>query len=251
MNEMTDMAETINRVSRSGVPVTNLGATPAAPLPLIGLSGFASTGKTAAARFIEAEHGYRRQHIAEPMRRMLASLMRDYGYDDATIERYLVGDLKEDMIERIGATSRHCQITLGTEWGRDQIGTDLWANLWVYQAGLTGGVMNDSVRFPNEGTAIRASGGFTILIERPGTGPRAFKWKRLGPVLHRWFGCMWGVHGSERTDLLKPDYVVVNDATLGELERRVHWCIRHAKWRREGSREGHMPIALPGISTYP
>ena len=220
---MNDMA----RVSSTGVPIT-VAAPSGRPRLLVGLSGYAGSGKTAAATRLTLRWGMTRQHIAEPLRRMLASLMRDFGYCEEHIERYLTGDLKEELIEGIGATSRHCQITLGTEWGRQQIRSDLWADLWVRQAQLAGGgVMNDSVRFPNEEIAIRDSDvGFTVLIQRPGTGPAAFKWKRLGPLLYRRFGCMWGVHDSERVDRLNPDYVVVNDGTLSDLYDKIDAIMR-------------------------
>jgi hypothetical protein len=185
----------------------------------IGLSGFAQSGKTTVANYIEAKYGYRRQHIAEPLREMLRVLLRRFGYPDAEIDRYLTGDLKEQIIPCLGKTSRHAQITLGTEWGRELISDSLWARLWAHEA--VGKVMNDSVRFPNEEAAIQgALGGFTIMVERPGTHPIAFRgW--WGKLLYRWFGCYWGVHPSERVDLLNPDYVIVNDGTLGELYKQI------------------------------
>jgi hypothetical protein len=187
----------------------------------IGLSGFAQTGKTTVANYIEAKYGYRRQHIAEPLRDMLRTLLRRFGLEDELITRYLTGDLKEKVIPELGVTSRHAQITIGTEWGRELIDDDLWANLWAYEADQAGGkAMNDSVRFPNEEQAIRALGGFTILVVRPGTRPAAFKsW--LGRKFYDWFGCMWGVHPSERIDLLNPDYTIVNSGSLEELYCKV------------------------------
>ncbi|MEO7681556.1 MAG: hypothetical protein ABIS14_12855 [Sphingomonas sp.] len=237
--EMADMFETISRTTASGVPITRTPrvedtAEYARP---IGLSGFASTGKTEAARFIEAEFGYVRQHIAEPLRRMLASLLRDCNpsYTDQDIERWLTGEWKDGVIvPELGVTSRHLQITLGTEWGRQHVGSDIWAKLWRTEAEVGRacdgkGRMNDSVRFPNEEQAVRTMRGVTILITRPGTGPAAFKWKRLGPVLYHWFGCMWGVHDSERIDRLKPDYVIVNDDTIGELHGKIEQVLRNAQ----------------------
>ena len=209
--------------ARSGVPLTRLPAY----RPPIGISGFAGTGKTAAALFIESTAGYRRQHIAEPLRRMLASLLAEYGYDATTTERYLTGDLKERVVPELGVTSRHLQITLGTEWGREQIDPDLWAKLWAFQAGRSAvPTLNDSVRFPNEEAAIRQGDGFTILISRPGVGPRAFNWRRLGPLLYRWFGCMWGVHDSERVDRLRPDYLVINDGSLDQMRDTIAAILR-------------------------
>ena len=190
--------------------------------PAIGISGYAGAGKTEVARVLESEFGYTRRHIAEPLRRMLASLLREYGMPMTMVEAYLTGSRKEDVIPELGVTSRHCQITLGTEWGREQIGQDLWANLWARQAASVGGaVLNDSVRFPNEEAAIRDIKGFTILVERPGVGPAAFKWKRLGPLLLRWFGVHWGVHDSERVDRLRPTYRIVNDGSVEDLRDAV------------------------------
>lgn len=187
-------------------------------VPAIGLSGYASSGKTTAANWLETAHNYRRLHIAEPLRDMLRALLHRFGMDDELITRYLTGDLKEQVIPCLGITSRMAQITLGTEWGRQLVSPDLWANCWRSDAAQHLKPMNDSVRFPNEETAIRRLGGKTILIRRAGCGPAAFiGWQWLSKQLYRRFGIMWGVHPSERVDLLKPDFVIDNDGSLSAL----------------------------------
>lgn len=193
--------------------------------PPIGLSGFAQSGKTTAANYLEAEYGYKRQHIADPLRDMLRSLLFDMGMSGADAHRYLEGAAKEEVIPCLGVTSRHAQVSLGTEWGRNQINPDLWVNAWKHRAASVDAPMNDSVRFPNEERVIRDMGGFTILIVRPDCTPAAFK-GRLGRWLYETFGVMRGVHDSERTDRLSPDYVVHNTGTLRELHGmldRVMW----------------------------
>lgn len=190
-------------------------------MPAIGLSGFAQSGKTTAANYLERCHGYKRQHIAEPLREMLRVLLRRFGMADELIDRYLTGELKEQVIPCLGVTSRSAQITLGTEWGREQVDTDLWARLWAHEVSAFDRPMNDSVRFPNEEREIRSIGGATILIARAGTHPVAFKWGVVGKLLYRCFGMMWGVHDSERTDRLNPDYVLENNGSLDELYRRL------------------------------
>lgn len=187
----------------------------------IGLSGFAQAGKTAVATYIEQKYGVRRQHIAEPLRDMLRTLLRRFNIDEALIEEYLTGSLKEEVIPELGVTSRHAQITIGTEWGRNLIDNDLWARLWAIEAKFQA-AMNDSVRFLNEERVIQSDlGGFTILIKRAGTGPIAFKWGWLGRLLYRWFGVLWGAHDSERVDRLNPTYVVENNGTLDDLYRKI------------------------------
>lgn len=186
-------------------------------MTVVGLSGFAQSGKTTAALYLEKKYGIRRKHIAEPLRAMLAVLLKANGMSSEMITRYLEGDLKESLIPELGVTSRYAQITLGTEWGRELIANDLWANTW--ERGIEDGdsVMNDSVRFPNEADAIRRRGGVVIMIKRPGTKPAKFKWGKLGEFLYDKFGLLWGVHDSERIDRIEPDFIIHNDASIEQL----------------------------------
>lgn len=189
----------------------------------LGLSGFAQSGKTTAANYIEQKYGFTRRHIAEPLRAMLAVLMRANNIPEDMIDRYLVGDLKDGVPipELGGRTSRYLQVKLGTEFGREMVHPDLWVDTW--HRGIAPGekAMNDSVRFANEEEAIDIDDGITILIRRKGTGPGAFKWNLfglpLGKLLYRTTGLMWGVHDSERTDRLNPSAIIDNDGTLEEL----------------------------------
>ncbi len=190
--------------------------------PPIGLSGFAISGKTTAANYLEERYGYTRLHIADPLRGMLYKLLDDFGVDKIDAFNHLEGRWKEDVIPELGVTGRHAQITLGTEWGREQIHPDLWQRCWDARAERLGKpAMNDSVRFPNEEAGIKSKGGVTILIVRDGCGPAAFKGGRFMKPVWRWlyqtFGVMRGVHDSERVDRLNPDFVVHNNGSLEQL----------------------------------
>jgi hypothetical protein len=186
-------------------------------MTVVGLSGFAQSGKTTAALYLEKKYGIRRKHIAEPLRAMLAVLLTANGMKADEITRYLEGDLKEQVIPCLGVTSRYAQITIGTEWGRELISQDLWANTWERSIADGEWVMNDSVRFPNEAAAIRRRGGVVIMIKRPGTSPAKFKWGKIGEFLFEKFGLMWGVHDSERIDRIKPDFIIHNDSSVEQL----------------------------------
>lgn len=186
-------------------------------MTVVGLSGFAQSGKTTAALYLEQKYGVRRKHIAEPLRAMLAVLLKANGMSSEMITRYLEGDLKEQLIPELGVTSRYAQITLGTEWGRELVNNDLWANTWERGIGEGESVMNDSVRFPNEAEAIRRRGGVVIMIKRPGTRPAKFKWGKIGEFLFDKLGLMWGVHDSERSDRIKPDFIIHNDSSVEQL----------------------------------
>lgn len=199
-------------------------------MTVIGLSGFAQSGKTTAALYLEQKYGIERKHIAEPLRAMLAVLLKANGLSSEMITRYLTGDLKEQVIPELGVTSRQAQITLGTEWGREKISQDLWANTWGRGVTADDNIMNDSVRFVNEETVIKKLGGFTIMIQRPGTRPAAFKWGKIGAFLYDKFGVMLGVHDSERTDRLKPDFIIHNDGSLETLYADLDLAME--KWRQ-------------------
>lgn len=200
---------------------------------LIGISGFAQSGKTTLANMLVKNNGYVRKHIATPLRAMLVPLLEEFGIqysaqgtqpgEEPNTYDYLEGRLKEEIIPPLGVSGRHLQITLGTEWGRVLIDPNLWVNAWDYPLTEEDDVMNDSVRFPNEEFAIHRKKGVTILIRRPGIGPRAFKWKLfgLGKFLFETFGIWWGVHDSERLDRLDPDYILDNDGTLADFEEKV------------------------------
>src|ERR1700682_4604648 len=99
-------------------------------MTVVGLSGFAQSGKTTAALYLEQKYGITRKHIAEPLRAMLAVLLQANGMKASEITRYLTGDLKEQVIPCLGVTSRYAQITIGTEWGRKLIGEDIGDNTW-------------------------------------------------------------------------------------------------------------------------
>lgn len=200
-------------------------------MTVIGLSGFAQAGKTTAAKYLEEKYGIERRHIAEPLRAMCAALLRANKISEEMITRYLEGDLKESVIPELGVSGRYLQITLGTEWGRNLIGEDIWSETWRRTVAGNGDVQNDSVRFPNEEAAIKQLGGFTIMIKRPGTKPAKFKWGLVGEWLYDTFGIMWGVHDSERIDRLKPDFVIHNDSDVQAMYDDLDEAV--AIWSKE------------------
>ncbi|MEN3238568.1 hypothetical protein PUR29_34580 [Methylobacterium ajmalii] len=197
-------------------------------IPAIGLSGFAGSGKTTVANYLEQVHGYRRHHIATPLREMCSVLLDSLGYSAEAIYEHLEGRKKEEIIPGLGVSGRHLQITLGTEWGREYVSEDLWVMAWTHTVKSWEGAMNDSVRFPNEEEAIKGLGGITLMIERPGLGPIKFT-SRFGRLLYQLTGNMWGVHPSERLDQLNPGYRIVNDGTIEQLFAKVDEVIARAK----------------------
>lgn len=122
---------------------------------IIGISGLARCGKSTAAAYIAEHFGYVDLAFAD---RLKAGLEAMFHIDS----EYL--NSKEDVIPWIGASYRKLMQTLGTEWGRETIGENLWVlqmirTIDAMEAGdrAEGYVISD-VRFGNEAGWIRQVG---------------------------------------------------------------------------------------------
>lgn len=126
-----------------------------------------------------------------------------------------------DLLE--GHSPRYAMQTLGTEWGRDLIGPDLWVKLWANNLKKYADqplIVVDDVRFVNEIDMLRAVGGILVAVSRP--QPERRLHERL---LHSVVGAKMAhnmlsfrKHRSER--LRFEDYgipILVNDGTPDEL----------------------------------
>ena len=164
---------------------------------LIGLTGHAGSGKSAAAEYLMGAYGYQRVKLAGGLKDMLRAI----GLTESELE----GDLKESPSDLLcGKSPRHAMQTLGTEWGRELIGADLWTDTFTRKASglLEQGfnVVCDDVRFLNEASTIWHLGGTVVLIERG--------------------GLQGSVHVSE-SQRVPSDWTVQNDGTLGNLRRGI------------------------------
>lgn len=176
---------------------------------IVGLTGLAGSGKDTVRSMLEKDHDYSGMAFADPMRRMLASLVEYVGADPLYMSERVY---KEALIPQIGASYREMAQTLGTEWGRT-IRPDLWicmaeASLNALRHAHRGSpdplrVVISDVRFLNEANWIRDMGGEVWRIDRPG----------LAPVRH---------HQSERELLqIHADQVLLNDGSMEDLWVRV------------------------------
>lgn len=178
-------------------------AAPALPRPLVvGLSGPGGCGKSTVARALVAALGDRATvlPVNAPLKAALRAILAAGGLTPAQVNRRLDGDLKRVPCAVLGGrTPTDAMQTMGTEWGRQMVHPDLWANLWRHQAEILlasgASVLNDSVRFENEVAAIHALGGVVVRL----TG-RA--------------GDLDAGHASERG--VVADYEVSNDGTPEE-----------------------------------
>lgn len=175
-------------------------------IQVIGLSGFAGSGKTTAAKHLVEAHGFVTVKFAGPLKAM----MRALGLGEREIE----GDLKEVGHHLLGhKTPRYAMQTLGTEWGRAHFGEGFWVNLARERVleilGTGGRVVIDDVRFPNEAATIKDLGGAVLRVYRPGVGPV-------------------NAHASDNQALVW-DYEITNDDSISVL----HTALDAIVWQLE------------------
>lgn len=130
---------------------------------LIGLIGRKGSGKDTAAEVL-LKRGYENVKFAGALKDMIRTLLAYQGVDVETIERMIEGDLKEVATAYLaGRSPRFAMQTIGTEWGRDLIATDLWVGTAIRRAEGHNSVITD-VRFPNEMEAVVSAGGVCFGI---------------------------------------------------------------------------------------
>jgi len=138
---------------------------------LIAFAGLKEAGKDSAAEvFVRA--GYRPLKFADGLKRMLRALI-EWQDTTAPSHRMTDGDLREVPSALLGGrTPRHAMQTLGTEWGRELMASNLWVE--AARRAIEGtlaegrGVVISDLRFDNEATLVQRLGGVVVLIERPG-----------------------------------------------------------------------------------
>jgi len=118
------------------------------------IHGLKYSGKSTLAEHLMSVHGFVRVKMADPLKNMVRSLLRDAGIPEDQIERHVEGDLKEEPIAELGGTSsRRLMMTLGDEW-RNMHTHLLWANIAAAKTAslLEEGqrVVVDDIRYPFE-----------------------------------------------------------------------------------------------------
>lgn len=175
-------------------------------MKLIGLAGAKSSGKSTVRSYLVRTYNCTPLRFAEPLKNMFRAFLADLLYtpDAQEIERYVEGDLKEAELPGLGVTAREFMQLLGTEFGRDTIHEDLWVKIQERRVKhmLTAEQtpVFEDVRFYNERSMIKRHGGKIIRIDRPGLKSE-------------------DTHVSEQT--IPADFVVVNDGSIEELERKI------------------------------
>lgn len=154
-------------------------------MKIVGLSGYARSGKDEAARAL-ADLGYQRIAFADKLREFLYALnpivgirpVFKEGYIDPVV--YKTTRLRE-VIDEYGwdgyKESEHVSEIrpllqrLGTEAGRDVLWDSIWIDAALDDLEDDGKYVITDARFPNEAKAIQSRGGVIWRVERHGNGP--------------------------------------------------------------------------------
>lgn len=136
---------------------------------VVAFTGKRGSGKSVAVQALTEELGFVELKFADPLKNMIRAMYRTCGVDDATIERKIEGDLKEEPCEWLqGKTPRYAMQTLGTEW-RNLIAEDLWASM--FKKAVESGNLGDRIacsdyRFPKEGAVLDELGAIKYRVTR-------------------------------------------------------------------------------------
>lgn len=175
---------------------------------LIGLGGYAFSGKDAFADVLE-KHGWYKTYMSRYLRKSLEVLNPVVGHN-AFGEDIRFAELIEKHgyeIAKENAEVRRLLQVLGTEVGRELYHKDFWLDLCFNDVNRELHRGNDvvvtGIRYPNELQMVNSFGGKNVWVSRPGHSAV-------------------NTHSSDNTLAMDHfDYVFDNNGTLADLEQSV------------------------------
>lgn len=136
---------------------------------IIGLSGYAQSGKDTIANYLVKNYGFVKISFADPIREALYKLNPYIRVMDMppTPLAMSVDHLGWEDLKRMSPDTRELLQRLGTEVGRDMFGKDFWVNQAMLKAQEHDKVVFADVRFANEVEAIREAHGDVWRVSKP------------------------------------------------------------------------------------
>lgn len=167
---------------------------------IIGLSGYAQSGKDTVAELLCSNYGFKRISFALPMRDAIYTL--NPLVESSNRVNDLVDGYGWDVAKAHPEVRRLLQV-FGTEVGRNIFGENFWIDQAFKRATEYERVVFSDVRFPNEAKAIQEKGGDVWRINR-----------HNHPAVNK--------HTSEHAmDNFMFKHVIYNDETLDDLSDEV------------------------------
>ena len=189
---------------------------------IIGLSGYARSGKDEAASVLINEFGFRRVAFADKLREVLYQLNPQVAIEPGVTvpAATLLGASRRvrDVIDEFGwdgyketiygAELRTLLQRLGTEAGRQTLWDSIWVDAAFADTKEGENIVVTDCRFPNEATAITERGGEVWRISRTGVGPA-------------------NSHASETSlDEWPWERIILNDGSLEDFHRKIRKIMR-------------------------
>jgi hypothetical protein len=183
-----------------------LGITP--KYNLIGLTGYAQSGKDTFASILVEKYGYSRIAFADKIRDFLYGINPMVACSPTGYLQDLVNLVGWDKAKQEPQVRRLLQ-DLGIS-ARDLISEDIWVTAALSSVSKDQRVVITDVRFENEAAMIKSMGGQLWRVKRSGVGPV-------------------NDHVSEsEMDGYKVDQIFVNNGTLEELQALITTRMRNA-----------------------
>jgi hypothetical protein len=175
---------------------------------IIGLSGYARSGKDTIAEMLIMNYGFKRLAFADNIRKAIIKL--DPILSNGKRISGSVNEIGWEPTKAIPETRRLLQV-FGTEIGREMFGEDFWVKQvfkQIREEEIYKNFVITDVRFPNEANFIKANGGEIWRINR----------NQNKPI---------NTHASESAmNEYKFDRVVSNDTSIQELEKEIFEVMR-------------------------
>jgi hypothetical protein len=201
---------------------------------IIGVVGFAGSGKGTVSDLLVANYGYKKMAFADPVKDATAVI---FGWDRSLLE----GDTDESRAfretpdkfwsERFGfaVTPRWALQKMGTEGGRDTFHDSLWVTALERRIDCDNIVVSD-VRFPNEIKKIKSLGGYVVRVIRgdePEWYDTAYKQNTLVDQKNLMTEKYPNIHISEWAWIgSSMDFVLYNNGSKSELEANVSYMLK-------------------------
>jgi hypothetical protein len=183
-----------------------LGITP--NYNIIGLTGYAQSGKDTFASILVEKYGYSRIAFADKIRDFLYGINPMVGCSPTGYLQDLVNLVGWDKAKQEPQVRRLLQ-DLGIS-ARELIDENIWVNAALSSIGANDRIVITDVRFKNEAAMIKSMGGQLWRIKRSGVGP------------------VNGHVSESEMDGYKVNQIFVNNGSLEELEMLITTRMRNA-----------------------